>query len=85
MQNDLLLHIFCKKLIKSRDGTTESIRHLGGVLLPNTYFRTTWIGGLRTLLILVVREPSDLHSRTVRIYSGISGLSARAVRRTQDR
>jgi hypothetical protein len=75
--NDLL-HIFGKQLIKTRVDSAESARHLESVLLPNTCFGTLWSDGLRFLLLLVICGPSDLHSRTVRVCLGLSGLSTRS-------
>jgi hypothetical protein len=83
--NSLLLHVFSKQLIKSRVDSAESARRLGSVLLPNTCFGTLWSDGLRLLLLMVVRRPSDLHSWTVRSFPGLPGLSTRTVRRPQDR
>jgi hypothetical protein len=53
--------------------------------LPSTYLRMLWSDGLRSLLLLVVRGPSDLHGRTVLACFGLSDLSARTIRHTQDR
>ena len=78
MWNELLLNIFSKKLIKSRIDFAELARRLESVLLPSTYFRTLWSDDLRSLLLLVVRGPSDLHSK-------LFGLSSRTVRHTQVR
>jgi hypothetical protein len=63
--------------------STEPARCLGNVLLASTYFRMLWFDDMRSLLLLVVCEPSDLHSQTVSAYVGLSGFSARIVRRMQ--
>jgi hypothetical protein len=85
--NNLLLQIFTKQLVKSRAASAEPARRLGSVSLPSTCFKTLWSNSLRSLLLLVVCRPSDLHSRTVRACPGLSGLSARIIdkRRTGDR
>jgi hypothetical protein len=83
--NGLVLHIFSKQLIKSRANSVELARRLGSVLLPSTYFRTLWSDTLRSWLLLVVCIPFDLHSHTVHACSRLSDLSARTVRRMQDR
>jgi hypothetical protein len=77
MWNDLLLNIFSKKLIKSWIDSAKLVRRLESVLLP-TYFRTLWSDDLRSLFLLVVRGPSNLHSE-------LFGLSARTVRPMQVR
>ena len=73
MWNGLLLNIFSKKLIKSRIDFAKLARRLESVLLPSTYSRTLWSDDLRSLLLLVVCGPSDLHSK-------LFGLSSRTVR-----
>jgi hypothetical protein len=78
--NDLLLHTFSKKPIKSRVGNADMTRCLGSVLLPITYFRTLMSEGPRTVLSLAISRLPDFGSQVVRVRSKPCGLMVQTVR-----
>jgi hypothetical protein len=81
----LLIDILKEDLIKNRDGTNESVRCLGCILLSRIYLWTSLFEGPRLLVSLVIHGPSMVGSRTLHVGSGPFDLRARTIQCTQDR